>query len=96
MPRPEELPPSKTNEELLTEIEQIEISLELIIEQIKSLKDEFSKWFFKVPILIGVFAGLAVYAYYYRRLANNIKILKRLEKKVFKLKKDINAVKKGI
>jgi len=46
--------------------------------------------------LIGVFAGLAVYAYYYRRLANNIKILKRLEKKVFKLKKDINAVKKGI
>ena len=53
-------------------------------------------WFFKVPILIGVFAGLAVYAYYYRRLANNIKILKRLEKKVFELKKDINAVKKGI
>jgi len=43
MPRPEELPPSKTNEEVLTELEKVETSLELIIEQIKSLKDEFSK-----------------------------------------------------
>ena len=43
MPRPEELPPSKTNEELLTEIEQIEISLELLLEQIKGIKDDLSK-----------------------------------------------------
>ena len=46
-------------------------------------------WFFKVQILIGVFAGLTVYAYHYRKLANNIKVLKKLEKEYKELQEGI-------
>ena len=43
MPRPEELPPSKTNEEIVNELELIEAGLEVLKEQIKDLKHELSK-----------------------------------------------------
>ena len=48
-----------------------------------------------VPILIGLFAGLTVYAYHYRKLANNIKVLKKLEKEYKELQEGIkNLLKK--